>query len=80
MVAARTGNPAAVKLLLQTGADAKARTTSGDNALKYAAVGLKRQTMLATQPEPFERLLPNYQQRYRDIEDMLIAAGAQPTR
>jgi hypothetical protein len=73
--AARSGNPAAVGALLQAGADINAKDNYGDDALKYAALGLAHQESLAKNPEPFEDVLPAYSNKYREIREMLIAAG-----
>jgi hypothetical protein len=77
MEAAKAGNPAIVELLLRAGADAKAKTTSGEDALKYADYGLDRQRMAAKQPDPFDEPLEGYERKYKQIQEMLIAAGAE---
>ena len=80
MKAAKAGNPAIVEILLRAGADAKAKTTSGEDALKYADYGLDRQRILAKHPDPFDEPLAGYGQKYKQIEEMLRAAGAERTK
>jgi hypothetical protein len=71
-----SGNPAAVEVLLQAGADVKAKDNYGEGALKYGALGLERQADLAKHPAPLEDLLRDYLNKSREIRAILIAAGA----
>jgi hypothetical protein len=64
-----------VEALLRAGADVNAKDNYGEDALKYAALGLAHQESLAKNPEPFEDPLPDYLNKYKEIREMLIAAG-----
>ena len=77
MEAAKKGDPAVVRLLLQAGADARVKTTSGEDALKYADYGLDRQRIMAKHPDAFDEPLAGFEQKYEEIQQMLIAAGAE---
>jgi len=74
--AARSGNPEAVKVLLQAGADVLAQDNYGEDALKYAALGLGHQEEVAKAPGPFDEPLSDYAEKYKQIRELLIAAGA----
>jgi hypothetical protein len=76
MKAARSGNPEAVQALLHAGARVNARDNHGEDALKFAGLGLARQDDLAKNPDPFEEAVRDYTNKYKEIVDMLIAAGA----
>jgi len=77
MKAARSGNPVAVQFLLHAGADVKVRDHSGDNAMKFARLGLEHQDALAKYPDPLEEATKDYATRYQRIVEMLSAAGAE---
>ncbi len=76
MWAAERGNPEAVKVLLLAGANASARSASGRTALTCARDGLRAQSMLAKVADPDLGAISDYQNKYRQIEDLLIASGA----
>jgi ankyrin repeat protein len=80
MEAAKAGDPVIVGLLLRAGADAKVNTTSGEDALKYADYGLDRQRIMAKHPDAFDEPLVGYEQKYKQIQEMLTAAGAERTK
>ena len=76
MWAAERGNPEAVKVLLLAGANASARSASGRTALTCARDGLRTQSMLAKVADPNLGAITDYQNKYRQIEDLLNASGA----
>lgn len=80
MLAAERGDPPTVKFLLQAGADAKLKSGSGKSALDCARNGLDSQKILARQPDPFNEPLADYQEKYKEISDMLTAAGAEASK
>lgn len=80
MEAARSGNPEAVKALLAAGASVKLQNQSGEDALEYARLGAVRNAALAERPDAFERALPDYRNKFKKIEQLLVAAGAARTQ
>ncbi len=84
MWAAARGNPDVVKALLSAGANPAAKDTSGGNAVSYAENGLRGETAFAKIGDPTIKVIPDYAARYKEVEDLLVAAGAtrasDPTR
>ena len=80
MLAAEHGNSEAVKILLAAGADALAKDNSGHDALHYADYGLQQSTSDEIHPSPFSDRTPDYKNKFRIIEDLLLAAGATPKK
>jgi ankyrin repeat protein len=78
MKAAYKGNSAAVKALLLAGADVNLRASSGETALDYARHWLERERELEKHPDPFEDLTPEYEKKYKEIQDLLVSAGGEP--
>lgn len=76
MKAAGSGSPEAVQVLLLAGAQSDSRDDEGHGALYYVRTALKHQSDLVGHPEPFEETMPEYESKYKRIEDLLIAAGA----
>lgn len=76
MKAAEWGNLDAVRLLLQAGGDISAHDRWGKTAFDYADYWLKREQLLEKTPGPFEEVTPNYQQRYKEIQNLLQSAGS----
>jgi hypothetical protein len=76
MWAAARGNPDVVKALLSAGANATAKDTSGSNAISFAENGLRGARTIAKIGDPSLKATPDYEARYKEIEDLLVAAGA----
>jgi hypothetical protein len=79
MQAARSGHPAAVRALLNAGADVHAQNAQGEDAWNFAQIGLAHQSDLAKNPNPFEEAAANFATNYKEITEMLKAAGALKT-
>jgi hypothetical protein len=82
MEAAKSGNPDAVMVLLAAGADAHAKNDHGDDALEYVRLGRQNSVWTERNDDPFSVPIPDYWNKFKKIEDLLlsaIAAAGQPS-
>lgn len=77
MKAAYRGNVNTVKVLLSAGAQVNMRASSGETALDYARHWLDGQHEMEKHPDPFEELVPDFEQKFKEMQDLLMSAGAE---
>lgn len=74
MMAARSGVPGSVKLLLSAGADPTKRNKYGETAVDYARHGEESDALEETHPGPFSKPVPEFRVRFQEIRKLLAAA------
>lgn len=80
MLASERGNLDAVKQLLVAGADTLMKDNSGHDALHYTRYGLERTISDENHPGPFSEHISDYKNKFRIIEELLVAARATPAK
>ena len=80
MGAAESGSPDAVRALLTAGADVRVKNNSDNSALDFAHFGLDRYVSDEGKTGPFMWSLPDFRNKFKLIEELLVAAGATPQK